>query len=124
MGSSRRASRGRFRSRFRRSVGDRFSRLNVKKTGVGVSAGIPGLRKSWHSSGRSTTSMGVPGTGVSWQKVERFQDDRPRPKVLPKPSPPAGWYPDPTGRLDDRCWDGARWTAQSGRGSNVVQDST
>ncbi len=113
---------GRFRSRFRRSIGNRFLRLDLTKTRVGASAGIPGLRKSWHSSGRTTTSVGVPGTGVSWQKVECTRDDRPRPKLLPKPSPPSGWYPDPTGRLDERWWDGASWTAQARRGSNVVQD--
>lgn len=39
-------------------------RLNVGKTGVSISAGIPGFRKTIHSSGRVTTSIGIPGTGV------------------------------------------------------------
>jgi len=24
--------------------------------------------------------------------------------------PPAGWYPDPTGQVEQRYWDGAQWT--------------
>lgn len=28
------------------------------------------------------------------------------------PSPPAGWYPDPSGASADRYWDGAAWTEQ------------
>jgi hypothetical protein len=41
-------------------------RLNVSKTGVGVSAGVPGIRRSFHSSGRETTSVGLPGTGLGY----------------------------------------------------------
>lgn len=42
-------------------------RLNVSKTGVGLSGGVKGARYSVHSSGRRTTSVGVPGTGVGWR---------------------------------------------------------
>lgn len=42
-------------------------RLNLSKTGIGISAGVPGARYSVHSSGRRTTSVGVPGTGVSYR---------------------------------------------------------
>jgi len=53
--------------RFRRSVGlGGGVRLNVGKTGVGASAGARGARYSVHSSGRRTTSVGVPGTGVGY----------------------------------------------------------
>lgn len=41
-------------------------RLNVSARGVGVSAGVRGARYSVHSSGRRTTSLSVPGTGVGW----------------------------------------------------------
>jgi tetratricopeptide (TPR) repeat protein len=44
-------------------------RLNLSKTGVGISAGVPGARYSVHSSGRRTTSVGLPGTGVSYRKT-------------------------------------------------------
>ena len=31
-------------------------------------------------------------------------------------SPPAGWYPDPTGQFEQRYWDGATWTEHVVRG--------
>jgi tetratricopeptide (TPR) repeat protein len=52
--------------RFRKSV--RIApgvRLSISKSGFGVSAGIPGARYSVHSSGRRTTTVGLPGTGIS-----------------------------------------------------------
>ena len=53
--------------RFRRSLTIAPGvRLSVSKTGFGVSAGVPGARYSVHSSGRRTTSVGMPGTGVSY----------------------------------------------------------
>ena len=57
--------------RFRRSIGIAPGvRLSVSKTGFGMSAGIPGARYSVHTSGRRTTSVGVPGTGVSYVSTE------------------------------------------------------
>lgn len=41
-------------------------RLNISKTGVGISVGTKGLRHSVHSSGRRTRSVGIPGTGIGW----------------------------------------------------------
>jgi Protein of unknown function (DUF4236) len=38
--------------------------LNISKTGIGISAGIPGARYSVHSSGRTVRTLGLPGTGV------------------------------------------------------------
>lgn len=59
-------------SRFRRSAGlGGGIRLNVTKRGVGVSVGRRGVRRSWHSTGRRTSTVGLPGTGLSWQNVER-----------------------------------------------------
>jgi tetratricopeptide (TPR) repeat protein len=43
-------------------------RLNLSKTGVGISAGVPGARYSVHSSGRTVKTVGVPGTGVYYRK--------------------------------------------------------
>jgi tetratricopeptide (TPR) repeat protein len=42
--------------------------LNISKTGVGLSAGIPGARYSVHSSGRTTRTVGLPGTGLYYRK--------------------------------------------------------
>jgi hypothetical protein len=44
-------------------------RLNVSKSGVGMSVGGRGLRYSAHSSGRRTTTAGIPGKGVAWQST-------------------------------------------------------
>lgn len=51
--------------RFRKSVSILPGvRLNFGKTGMSVSAGVPGFRKTFHTSGRVTTSVGIPGTGI------------------------------------------------------------
>jgi len=44
-------------------------RVNVGKTGVGLSIGTRGLRHTIHSSGRRTSSIGLPGTGISYVKT-------------------------------------------------------
>lgn len=41
-------------------------RLNFGKTGASVSFGTRGLRHTIHSSGRRTSSVGIPGTGISY----------------------------------------------------------
>ncbi|MBQ3285646.1 MAG: DUF4236 domain-containing protein [Ruminococcus sp.] len=43
-------------------------RLNISKSGLGLSAGVPGLRGSINTSGRVTGTASIPGTGVSYQK--------------------------------------------------------
>lgn len=47
-------------------------RINVSKTGVGMSVGTRGARYSAHSSGRTTRTVGIPGSGL------RYQDTRGR----------------------------------------------
>jgi Protein of unknown function (DUF4236) len=42
-------------------------RLNINKRSVGVSAGARGARVSVNSDGRSTRSVGVPGTGLYYR---------------------------------------------------------
>lgn len=60
-------------SRFRRSAGlGSGIRLNITKRGVGLSVGRRGLRRSWHSTGRRTSTVGLPGTGLSWQNIDRI----------------------------------------------------
>jgi tetratricopeptide (TPR) repeat protein len=51
-------------------------RLNLSKTGVGISAGVPGARYSVHSSGRTTKTVGVPGSGVSYRKTTSLRGAR------------------------------------------------
>lgn len=59
--------------RFRKSISlGKGIRLNVGKTGVSVSAGIPGFRKTIHSSGRVTTTVGVPGSGLYYVDTDHI----------------------------------------------------
>lgn len=51
--------------------------LNIGKNGVSLSAGIPGLRKTIHSSGRVTTSIGIPGTGVYYTDTKDLKKETP-----------------------------------------------
>lgn len=63
--------------RFRKSVKIAPGvRLNIGKKSVGISAGVKGYRKSINSSGRVTTSIGVPGTGVSYVKTENLKSKK------------------------------------------------
>lgn len=41
-------------------------RLNLGKSGASVSFGTKGLRQMIHTSGRRTTTVGIPGTGISY----------------------------------------------------------
>lgn len=43
-------------------------RVNLGKSGVGMSFGTRGLRHTMHSSGRRTDSVGLPGTGLYYTK--------------------------------------------------------
>lgn len=56
--------------RFRRSIKlGPGVRLNVSKTGIGASVGVRGARRSFHSSGRQTSSVGIPGSGLSYMQT-------------------------------------------------------
>lgn len=53
-------------------------KLNFGTTGMSVSTGVPGFRKTFHTSGRVTTSVGIPGTGLYYvdTKNSRTQNNR------------------------------------------------
>jgi hypothetical protein len=54
--------------RFRRSLKIAPGvRLNLNKRSLGVSAGVRGARVSVNSDGRSTRSVGIPGTGLYYR---------------------------------------------------------
>lgn len=59
----------RFRKSFKIAPG---VRVNVGKKSVGISAGVKGARVSVNSSGRKTTTVGLPGTGLSYSKTEKI----------------------------------------------------
>ena len=106
-----------FNFRFRRSVGNRFSRVNFTKTGIGYSAGVPGFRRSEHSTGRKTTTVGIPGTGMSWRKDERTPAEGRETET-----PPASRYPDPDGTSEYRWWDGDGWTNRVALHGEISED--
>lgn len=53
-------------------------KLNFGKTGMSVSTGVPGFRKTFHTSGRVTTNVGILGTGLYYvdTKNTRTQNNR------------------------------------------------
>ncbi|HEX3038200.1 MAG TPA: DUF4236 domain-containing protein [Oscillospiraceae bacterium] len=56
--------------RFRRSVKiGKYVRLNFNKGSFGLTAGVKGAHVSLNSKGRRTTSVGIPGTGLSYVKT-------------------------------------------------------
>lgn len=54
--------------RFRRSMGFGPFRLNMSKSGIGYSWGIPGIRVSTSPNGRRYLWLSLPGTGFAWSK--------------------------------------------------------
>lgn len=57
-------------------------RLNLSKSGLGISVGVPGLRLGVDSKGRSYVNAGIPGTGLS---VREYAKKGAAPHVVPPP---------------------------------------
>ena len=53
-------------------------KLNFGKTGMSVSTGVPGFRKTFHTSGRVTTSVGIPGTGLYYVDTKNTKSQNAR----------------------------------------------
>ena len=60
--------------------------LNFGKSGISISAGIPGFRKTFHTSGKVTTSVGIPGTGIYHVDVKHPKKKLGDKKSTPKTS--------------------------------------
>ncbi len=56
----------RFRKSFR--VG-KYARINISKSGIGGSVGVPGLRIGMGADGKVRRTVGIPGTGLYDVKV-------------------------------------------------------
>jgi hypothetical protein len=52
---------------FRKSLGKGPLRINLSKSGIGWSLGIPGLRFGRSAKGQKYTRVGIPGTGLGWR---------------------------------------------------------
>lgn len=73
-------------------------RMNISAKSIGVSAGVRGARVSASSSGRRTTSVGIPGTGLSYvsSSSRGSRPAKPAPRKVtrpPAPSRPASHKP-------------------------------
>jgi len=60
-------------------------RLNFGKKGASLSFGTKGLRHSIHTGGRRTTSIGLPGTGLSYVKTAGGSKRRTSAAAVTKP---------------------------------------
>jgi hypothetical protein len=69
----------------------KFFRINISKSGIGFSAGVPGARFTSGPSGRRIT-LGIPGTGLTYVKE---LDQKEKPKKEKAPSPPRRAKPAP-----------------------------
>lgn len=56
--------------RYRKSINLGGVRLNLSKSGIGMSVGGKGFRYSVNSKGRATTTYSIPGTGLSWSRSQ------------------------------------------------------
>src|SRR5690348_12704295 len=56
-------------------------RLNLSKSGIGISAGVRGLRVGVDARGRTYISAGLRGTGLS---LRRYGSSRPKPAAMPQ----------------------------------------
>lgn len=83
--------------RFRKSITlCKGVRLNIGKTGMSLSAGVPGFRKTIHSSGRVTTSVGIPGTGIYYVDTKNpKKDNTPAQPKRQNQTPAYTWQPKP-----------------------------
>ena len=61
--------------RFRKSINlGKGVKLNISKESVGISAGVKGVRVSVNSKGRKTTSVSIPGTGLSYVSTKNISN--------------------------------------------------
>lgn len=82
--------------RFRKSVSIIPGvKLNFGKTGMSVSTGVPGFRKTFHTSGRVTTSVGIPGTGLYYVDTKNTRTQNNRRNTQPRQETPT-YYSEPT----------------------------
>lgn len=54
--------------RFRKSIGNKFFRTTISKSGVSYSVGIPGVRITKLANGKNRQTSSIPGTGISYVK--------------------------------------------------------
>lgn len=58
-------------------------RLNLGAKSAGISFGIPGLRHTINTSGRRTTTVGIPGSGLSYSESSKSGSSSGAPLFVP-----------------------------------------
>ena len=69
---------------FRRSIRIGPLRFNLSKSGIGASAGIPGLSAGKDAKGRNYSQVSIPGTGIYRRDYYKT-----KPTVTPAPTSPS-----------------------------------
>ncbi|WNX87556.1 DUF4236 domain-containing protein [Emergencia timonensis] len=60
-------------TRFRKSIKIAPGvKLNINKKSIGITAGVKGAHVSVNSKGRKTTTVGIPGTGLSYTETSKI----------------------------------------------------
>lgn len=100
-------------------------RINLSRSGIGTSWGIPGFRITHSSTGRRYLTLSLPGTGLSWRKtldrsrrITRLQNRAapipPRPVQVTQPPPVLPGPPTPSGTSAPPLINGMPWWKQAG----------
>ena len=53
---------------FRKTINLGFLRINISKSGIGFSIGVPGARIGKAANGQTYVSSSLPGTGIGYRK--------------------------------------------------------
>lgn len=67
-------------------------RMNFGKKSVGMSFGGKGFRKSFNSRGKSTTSVGIPGTGLSYVSTSSKKSNKGSTKKMSSSEKKISWW--------------------------------
>jgi Protein of unknown function (DUF4236) len=94
-------------------------RINLSRTGVGMSWGVRGFRVTHSATGRRYLTLSLPGTGLSWQRaLGRSRRSIPPGSVItpPRPAPPlaAPCNPPNSNLLPPNQVNGLPWWNQPG----------
>src|SRR4051812_12587928 len=79
--------------------------LNIGKTGISVSAGIPGAEVTLGPKSGLRATVGVPGTGLSYTQVVQ-----PKPELQPQAPKPQQPVEQPENVIEWYVWDGTETT--------------
>lgn len=65
---------------FRKSIKIGPARINLSKSGIGASVGVPGARITKRANGKTQTTLGIPGTGLYYTSQSSTHKKQPTKK--------------------------------------------